>query len=103
MRSIDRLPNEAPAPVCVAAGTEWYTVLHIAARRCDERRTAGHPENGARLLRLWQLSEDLEIPVRCQHEPAASTTHSRGAAVTYMANRLSHRYGSDARPGRPHS
>jgi putative nucleotidyltransferase with HDIG domain len=52
-----------------------------------------HPEIGARLLRQWQLPETLESPVRYHHDPAASTTHSHEAAVTYMANRLSHRYG----------
>jgi putative nucleotidyltransferase with HDIG domain len=56
---------------------------------CRER----HAEMGARLLRQWQLPEALEAPVRYHHDPAASTTHSREAAVTYMANRLSHRYG----------
>jgi len=56
---------------------------------CLER----HAEIGARLLRQWQLPEALEAPVRYHHDPAASQTHSREAAVTYMANRLSHRYG----------
>jgi putative nucleotidyltransferase with HDIG domain len=56
---------------------------------CRER----HAEIGARLLHQWQLPEALESPVRYHHDPAASTTHSRESAVTYMANRLSHRYG----------
>jgi putative nucleotidyltransferase with HDIG domain len=56
---------------------------------CRER----HAEIGARLLRMWQLPEALENPVRYHHDPAASTTHSHEAAVTYMADQLSHRYG----------
>ena len=52
-----------------------------------------HAEIGARLLRQWQLPEALESPVRYHHDPAASQTHSHESAVTYMANRLSHRYG----------
>ena len=52
-----------------------------------------HPEIGAQLLRQWQLPEALESPVRYHHDPAASPTHSHESAVTYMANRLSHRYG----------
>jgi len=53
-----------------------------------------HPEIGARLLRQWQLPEALENPVRYHHDPAAaSAAHNQGAAVAYMANRLSHRYG----------
>jgi putative nucleotidyltransferase with HDIG domain len=56
---------------------------------CRER----HAEIGARLLRQWQLPETLESPVRYHHDPAASPTHSHESAVTYMANRLSHRYG----------
>ena len=56
-----------------------------------------HAEIGARLLRQWQLPEALESPVRYHHDPAASPTHSHESAVTYMANRLSHRYGFVAR------
>lgn len=52
-----------------------------------------HPEIGARLLRHWQLPSALESPVRYHHDPAAATSHGQEAAVTYMANRLSHRYG----------
>ena len=52
-----------------------------------------HPQIGARMLRTWQLPSALEAPVQYHHDPAASTTHSRESTVTYMANRLSHRYG----------
>jgi putative nucleotidyltransferase with HDIG domain len=52
-----------------------------------------HPEIGAQLLRQWQLPEALEQPVRFHHEPGSCTTHQREATVTYIANRLSHRYG----------
>ena len=47
-----------------------------------------HAEIGARLLRMWQLPGALENPVRYHHDPAASTTHSHEAAVTYVADRL---------------
>jgi putative nucleotidyltransferase with HDIG domain len=52
-----------------------------------------HPQIGARLLRHWQLPAALEAPVQYHHDPAASTTHGRESTVTYIANRLSHRYG----------
>ena len=52
-----------------------------------------HPQIGARMLRTWQLPSALEAPVQYHHDPAASTTHGRESTVTYMANRLSHRYG----------
>jgi putative nucleotidyltransferase with HDIG domain len=57
-----------------------------------------HPEVGAQLLRQWQLPEALESPVRYHHDPAASPAHSHESAVTYMANRLSHRYGFGCQP-----
>jgi len=52
-----------------------------------------HPEIGAQLLRQWQLPEALEQPVRFHHDPDACATHLREATITYVANRLSHRYG----------
>ena len=52
-----------------------------------------HPEMGARLLRQWQLPEALEHPVRYHHDPDASEAHRQEATATYVANRLSHRYG----------
>ena len=52
-----------------------------------------HPQIGARLLRQWQLPSALEGPVQYHHDPAASTTHGLESSVTYLANRLAHRYG----------
>ncbi|HEV8317172.1 MAG TPA: HDOD domain-containing protein [Vicinamibacterales bacterium] len=52
-----------------------------------------HAEVGARILRQWQLPETLIEPVRYHHTPDAAPTHKDEAAVVYMANRLSHRYG----------
>ncbi|HEU4691093.1 MAG TPA: HDOD domain-containing protein [Vicinamibacterales bacterium] len=52
-----------------------------------------HPQIGARLLRQWQLPSALEGPVQFHHDPSASTTHALESSVTYMANRLAHRYG----------
>jgi putative nucleotidyltransferase with HDIG domain len=52
-----------------------------------------HPEIGARLLRQWGLPEALQHPVRFHHNPDASTDRKDAATVTYIANRLAHRYG----------
>jgi HD-like signal output (HDOD) protein len=57
-----------------------------------------HAEVGARILRQWQLPETLIEPVRYHHTPDAAPTHKAEAAVVYMANRLSHRYGFGCAP-----
>lgn len=52
-----------------------------------------HPEMGGHLLRLWGLPDSLHEPVIWHHEPWRASREPRAAAVTYLANRLAHRYG----------
>ena len=64
-----------------------------STQEIDRVYTERHSEIGAQLLRQWQLPEALEMPVRYHHDPLACTTYQREATNTYIANRLSHRYG----------
>ncbi len=52
-----------------------------------------HAECGGRLLRQWQLPQAIEDPVVFHHNPDACTRFPDEAAVAYVANMLSHRYG----------
>jgi len=52
-----------------------------------------HAEVGGRVLARWQLPLSIQEPVLCHHDYGAATVHPRPATVSYMANRLSHRYG----------
>jgi len=52
-----------------------------------------HPAVGARVLRRWHLPTMLDDPIVHHHDWQAATTDRRKAAITYFANRLSHRYG----------
>ena len=62
-----------------------------------------HAEFGGRVLHEWHLPPVIEDPVVHHHHPDACTTHPVEAAVCYMADRLSHRYGfgCDATPDAP--
>lgn len=73
----DRAKAGAPAP---------------SAEEADQVCRERHAEVGARLLAQWQLAT-LETPVRYHHEPHLATSRASEAAVAYVANRLSHRYG----------
>jgi len=64
-----------------------------STQEIDAVYKARHPEIGARLMRQWQLPEALETPVRFHHDPEACANHAGQARVTYLANRLAHRYG----------
>jgi putative nucleotidyltransferase with HDIG domain len=44
-------------------------------------------------FRRWGLPEELDEPVLCHHDYTQATAARRMAAVIYLANRLSHRYG----------
>lgn len=59
----------------------------------DAALDAHHPAAGALVLRRWKLPESLDDPVRFHHDYAAAPDYKREAAVVYLANRLSHRYG----------
>lgn len=53
-----------------------------------------HAGIGGRALARWAFAPAVQIPVAFHHAPAlAGTAHRRGAEITYVANRLAHRYG----------
>ena len=52
-----------------------------------------HANVGAIVLRRWRLPAMLDEPIICHHDWTRATEAPRKAAVTYFANRLSHRYG----------
>lgn len=54
---------------------------------------ARHAEVGSMALRRWGLPPDLESPVLYHHDYASAGDERPMAAVIYLANRLSHRYG----------
>ena len=59
---------------------------------------AHHPEIGASALQLWGLPEGIRAAVRWHHTPLEAPSHAQAAAITYVANRLSHRYGFGCAP-----
>ncbi len=69
-----------------------------SAEEFDGVMTSRHAEIGATALQLWGLPESVREPVRWHHEPFGATSQARAAAVTYLANRLSHRYGFGCPP-----
>jgi putative nucleotidyltransferase with HDIG domain len=69
-----------------------------SAEEFDGVMTSRHAEIGATALQLWGLPESVREPVRWHHEPFGATSQARPAAVTYLANRLSHRYGFGCPP-----
>jgi hypothetical protein len=44
-------------------------------------------------MHQWGLPAALREPIRFHHTPAEAPTYGDEAAVAYVANRLSHRYG----------
>ncbi|MEO7275342.1 MAG: HDOD domain-containing protein [Vicinamibacterales bacterium] len=52
-----------------------------------------HAMTAGRAFRRWGLPTELDEPVLCHHDYTQATTARRMAAVVYLANRLSHRYG----------
>jgi putative nucleotidyltransferase with HDIG domain len=52
-----------------------------------------HPAAGAIVLHRWKLPPSLEDPVLYHHDHLSAPRFAREAAVAYLANRLSHRYG----------
>lgn len=52
-----------------------------------------HAALGADVLSRWQLPAQLQEPVMFHHNPDGASAYRRYAEVTYVANRLSHRYG----------
>ncbi|MGE3957143.1 MAG: HDOD domain-containing protein [Vicinamibacterales bacterium] len=54
---------------------------------------ARHAAIGGRALARWMFADEIRLPVTWHHEPAQAHGHLPQAAITYAANRLSHRYG----------
>jgi len=52
-----------------------------------------HPHVGATVLRRWRLPSILDEPIVCHHDWQKATEAPKKAAITYFANKLSHRYG----------
>jgi putative nucleotidyltransferase with HDIG domain len=59
---------------------------------------AHHASLGADALQLWGLPESVRAPVRWHHDPMNAPSHADAARLTYLANRLSHRYGFGCLP-----
>src|SRR5206468_935314 len=57
-----------------------------------------HAETGAAVLRRWRLPSILDEPIIHHHDWTKATHQRRKAAVIYLANRLSHRYGFGCEP-----
>jgi len=64
-----------------------------SAEEFEETLQASHAEVGAVALQVWGLPEALRVSARWHHDPIAAPAHQQAVAVTYLANRLSHRYG----------
>ena len=54
---------------------------------------ARHAEFGGRMLAAWRVPSVIQQPVVHHHQPQDCKDHPVEAAVVYVANRLSHRYG----------
>ena len=59
----------------------------------DQVMTELHATVGAHVLHRWRLPSMLDEPIIYHHDWTKATVDPKKAAVTYLANRLSHRYG----------
>ena len=59
----------------------------------DEVMRELHPQVGASVLRKWRLPSILDEPIVFHHDWTQAQAERQKAAITYLANRLSHRYG----------
>jgi putative nucleotidyltransferase with HDIG domain len=64
----------------------------------DEIMREMHPHVGAVVLRRWRLPSMLDEPIVCHHDWTLAKADPQKAAMTYFANRLSHRYGFGCDP-----
>ena len=64
----------------------------------DEVMREMHPHVGAVVLRRWRLPSMLDEPIVCHHDWQLAKVAPKKAAITYFANRLSHRYGFGCAP-----
>ena len=70
----------------------------LPAAELDELLERWHPMTAGRAFRRWGLPADLDEPVLCHHDYTEAKSDRRMAAVVYLANRLSHRYGFGCDP-----
>ena len=68
------------------------------ATELAELLTRWHPQVASLAFRRWGLPSELDEPVLYHHDYTQATTARRMAAVIYLANRLSHRYGFGCEP-----
>jgi hypothetical protein len=57
-----------------------------------------HTTVGGYLVRKWGLPSRLHDPIVYHHDPARAAHAPRAAAVTYAADRLTHRFGFACTP-----
>jgi two-component system chemotaxis response regulator CheY len=69
-----------------------------SAEEFDAASVLYHAEVGAAALQVWGLPESVRIPTRWHHDPMAAPSHAQMTAITYVADRLSHRYGFGCPP-----
>ena len=79
------------------------TGKEVASKDIDEALAERHAMMGALALRRWRLPDNIDDPVMFHHKYEAAPRFPTEAAVCYLANRLSHRYGfgCDAEPSEP--
>jgi putative nucleotidyltransferase with HDIG domain len=68
------------------------------AAELSELLTRWHPQVASLAFRRWGLPSELDEPVLYHHDYTQATSARRMAAVIYLANRLSHRYGFGCEP-----
>jgi putative nucleotidyltransferase with HDIG domain len=103
----------APDEAFIAGLVHDVGKLCLLKMRSDFRRLGGtapsaaefeaasalhHAAVGAMALQAWGLPESVRIPTRWHHEPIEAPAHQQLTALTYVANRLSHRYGFGCPP-----
>ena len=82
--------------------------LVLMKMRSEYRRLGGRPPSqeefdavlaeehaavGAEALQVWGLPDAVRNAVRWHHDPMKAADDPKSASITYLANRLSHRYG----------
>lgn len=72
--------------------------LVVAPDALEQVITELHPTVGARVLRRWHLPAMLDEPIVYHHNWQGATIAPKKAALTYFANKLSHRYGFGVEP-----
>jgi putative nucleotidyltransferase with HDIG domain len=82
----------------VAHDARRQGTVPITGDELDDVMRDLHPAVGVRVLRRWRLPSLLDDPIVHHHDWQAATVARRAAALTYLANRLSHRYGFGCTP-----